>query len=77
METQILRYKILRRTSPYNKYIKWFVETYQEDGTLISSCGYRTERLARESVIPDEYPFPIGGKLVLIKLEEVEGKEAL
>ena len=77
METQILRYKVVRRDSPYNKYIKWFVETYRENGTLISSCGYRTERLARESVIPNEYTFPIGGKLVRIELQEIKGKEAL
>jgi hypothetical protein len=77
METQILRYKVVRRNSPYNKYIKWCVEIYQEDGTLISACGYRTERLARESVTPDEYPFPIGDRLVHIRLQEIEEKEAL
>lgn len=72
MEIQILRYKVVRRNSPYNKYIKWFVETYREDGTLISSCGYRTERLARESVTPDKYTFPIGNKLVHVELQEIE-----
>jgi hypothetical protein len=77
METQILRYMIVRRNSPYNKNIKWFVDTYLEDGTLISSCGYRTERLARESVVPNEYPFPIGDKLVHIELQEITGKETL
>jgi len=77
MEAQILRYKIVRRNSPYNKYIKWFVEIYLEDGTLISSCGYRTERLARESVTPEEYTFPIGAKLVHMKLQEIEEKEAV
>ena len=77
MEAQILRYKVIRRNSPYNKYIKWCVQIYQEDGTLISSCGYRTERLARESVTPDEYTFPIGDKLVRIQLQEIEGKEVL
>ena len=71
METQIVRYKIVRRDSPYNKYIKWFVETYRKDGTLISSFGYRTERLARESVTPNKYTFPVGGKLVGIELQEI------
>ncbi len=72
METQIVRYKIVRRNSPYNKRIKWFLETYGKDGTLISSFGYKTERLARESVIPTKYTFPIGGKLVGIELQEIE-----
>ncbi len=77
METQIVRYKIVRRNSLYNKNIKWFVETYGKDGSLISSFGYRTERLARESVIPNKYTFPIGGKLVAIELQEIEEKEGL
>ena len=77
METQIVRYKIVRRNSPFNKCIKRFVDVYRKDGPLISSFGYRTERLARESVIQDKYTFPVGGKLVGIELQEIEGKEDL
>ncbi len=72
METQIVRYKVVRRDSPYNKHIKWFLETYGKDGTLISSFGYKTERQARESMTPNKYTFPVGGKLVGIELKEIE-----
>ena len=66
------KYKIIRRTSQYNKYIKWYAETYRDDGSVISSLGYRTEREARESVIPKENPFPIGDRLIHTTMEEIK-----
>jgi len=45
---ELIIYKIVRRTSPYNKYIKWFREYYNKDGLMFSSIGYRTEREARD-----------------------------
>ena len=42
--------EIVRETSAYNKYIKWFVRTYLRDMTLVSSCGYSTKRQAEEHI---------------------------
>ena len=72
MDKQICRFKIIRRTSQYNKYIKWYAETFSEDTKLISSCGYRTEREARQSVIPKENPFSIGDRIIQIELQEIK-----
>ena len=44
-------FTIDRETSPYNKYIKWFARTYHDDGKILSSAGYRTEREARASLV--------------------------
>lgn len=67
METNKAFYEIVRETSKYNKYIKWFVRTYKEDMTLISSCGYTTRREAedrtREMIEIGKQGFPIGGHL--------------
>ena len=71
MEHQTHKYKILRRTLAYNKYIKWYAETYRDDGSVASSFGYRTEREARESIVPTENPFPIGDRRIFITMEEV------
>ncbi len=70
MERQISKFKIVRRTSEYNKYIKWFVETYREDGTILSSAGYRTQREAREHA-PYNHMFPIGNRQIQIIAEEI------
>jgi hypothetical protein len=61
-ETQTIEYKIIRETSKYNKYIKWFVETYYKTGEVLSRFGYRTEKEARNSVRENE--LPIGNRLV-------------
>lgn len=71
MEKQVCKFKIVKKQSPYNKYIKWYAETYTEDQRLISSFGYRTEREARKSVIPKENPFPMGNRLIQIELQEI------
>ncbi|MEI6313225.1 MAG: hypothetical protein WCO89_00035 [Syntrophus sp. (in: bacteria)] len=65
------RFKVIRRTSQYNKYIKWYAETYHDDGTVLSSCGFRTEKQARESVMHRENPFPIGDRRIFATLEEI------
>jgi hypothetical protein len=72
MDKQICRFKIIRRTSQYNKHIKWYAETFTKDAKLVSSYGYRTEREARQSVIPRENPFPIGDRLIQIELQEIK-----
>ncbi len=65
-------FKIVRRTSKYNKNIKWFAETYRFDKTLLSILGYRTQKEARESV-KDRPPMPVGTRMVqLIHKEFVE-----
>lgn len=71
MEYQTHKFKIIRRASQYNKYIKWFAETFYEDGSVLSSFGYRTEREARESIIPKENPFPIGNRKIFIRMQEI------
>ena len=71
MEHKTQKYGIIRRTSQYNKYIKWYAETYRDDGSVVSSFGYRNEREARESVVPQENPFPIGDRRIFITMEEV------
>jgi hypothetical protein len=72
MEHKTSKYRIIRKTSQYNKYIKWYAETFRDDGTLVSSFGYRTEREARASVIPKENPFPIGDRRIFITMEEIK-----
>jgi hypothetical protein len=71
-EKQIHKFKIVRETSPYNKYIKWFCRQYTEDGSPISSFGYKTEREARESVTNSERYFPVGDRLVEIIYQEIK-----
>ncbi|KKM91589.1 hypothetical protein LCGC14_1227010 [marine sediment metagenome] len=45
-----IKFRITRRTSEYNKYIKWFRECFNADGILISSIGYKTEKEARAQI---------------------------
>jgi hypothetical protein len=57
-------FEIVRETSKYNKYIKWFYRTYREDGTLVSSGGYKTQKEAQathdRAVRIGQEGFPIG-----------------
>ena len=71
MENVTVNYKIVRGTSKYNKYIKWFAKCYRDDGSLLSSFGYRTEKEARKSIIFKENPFPIGNNLINFIYKEV------
>jgi hypothetical protein len=60
-------YEIVRETSKYNKYIKWFLRTYHDDMKLLSSCGYRTRREAEKHMASmieiGKEGFPIGDHL--------------
>ena len=69
MEERIVKFRIARRTSKYNKYIKWFAETFRDDGSILSSFGYRTEREARSSI--KSGPFPIGNRIINYTYQEV------
>lgn len=60
-------FEIVRETSKYNKYIKWFYRTYRADMSLLSSGGYRTEKEARavhqRAVMIGKEGFPIGDRI--------------
>ena len=58
---ELIKYKIVRRTSPYNKYIKWFREYYNKDNFMFSSIGYKTEREARD--LDKIKSVPIGNRI--------------
>lgn len=66
---QVVRFRIVRRTSQYNRYIKWFAETLREDGSVASSFGYRTEREARGTC--GGGLFPIGDRVINYVYQEV------
>ncbi len=68
MTTEIIKYRIVRRTSPYNKYIKWFRECFKEEGILLSSTGYRTEKEARN--FSKQHWMPIGNRILEIVYQE-------
>ena len=70
IDQTIVNFKIIRRTSKYNKYIKWFAETYREDGRLLGSFGYRTQKEARKSV-EDRKPMPVGDHFVQLIHKEI------
>lgn len=55
---------VIRKTSKYNKYIKWFVET-SVDENMVSSEGFRTKKSAIEMLTRSRRPFPIGNKMTL------------
>lgn len=66
-----IRYRIIRETSKYNKYIKWFLRTFREDGTILSSAGYRTRKEAVEIVTKPRRPMPIGNRFSVTFFEEI------
>jgi hypothetical protein len=69
--TQEISFKIVRRNSLYNKYIRWFLETYNEAGVQIASIGFKTEREARASAMIQPKQFPIGNKLISYSYHEL------
>ena len=69
--TQVIKYQIVRRTSDYNKYIKWFVECFRYDGSLLSSTGYKTRKDAKSSVRETSRSIPIGNRLVKTIYQEL------
>ncbi len=60
-------YQIKRETSKYNKYMKWHLELFRENKTLLSSEYFRTEREALASIERSKQTgkegFPIGDHL--------------
>ena len=74
METIIVNYKIVRETSKYNKYIKWYAKCYGSNGEEISSFGYTTEKEARNSIHVFDVLngiFPIGNREINYIYKEV------
>lgn len=70
VEKNTINYKIVRRTSPYNKYIKWFRECYAEDGRLIASEGYKTEKEARDTG-GSVHRLPVGNRILETTCQEI------
>ena len=62
-----ISYRIERKTSKYNKYMKWHLETYREGGSLLSSDYFKTRKLAENtinrSIETGKKGFPIGNSL--------------
>jgi len=71
IEYQTIKFKIVRLTSQYNKYIEWFAECFRKDSSELSSFGFKTEKEARRhcSTRP---PMPIGDQLVQTVYEEIK-----
>jgi len=71
-EYQTIYYRIVRRTSKYNKYIKWFIECYRdkEGKSLLSSAGYRTQKEARGHA-KQSRPLPVGNRLLYTNYQEI------
>ena len=46
-------YRIIRRTSKYNKYIKWYLECFRDKNaaSLLSTSGYRTKNEAETIIL--------------------------
>ena len=62
-----ISYKITRKTSKYNKYMKWQLELFRKDNTRLSSQYFKTQKAAMESIKRAIYRgqkgFPIGNRL--------------
>jgi len=60
-------YKLKRETSQYNKYMKWHVEYFREDGSLLYSDWFKTEREGKanieHSIWRGRQGFPIGDSM--------------
>ncbi len=63
-ETHTVKCRVIRKTSPYNKYIKWFTECYREDGSLLSSFAYRTRKEAENELKDDTISTDIGNRAI-------------
>uniref|UniRef100_A0A6M3JF71 Uncharacterized protein n=1 Tax=viral metagenome TaxID=1070528 RepID=A0A6M3JF71_9ZZZZ len=62
-------FRIFRKTSQYNKYMKWNLVFYYEDNdTVLSSQWFKTEHEAVECVerMKRREPFPIGQKYQIL-----------
>ena len=60
-------YTLKRETSKYNKYMKWHLEYFREDGSLLSSEYFKTKNAAtislNNAVLRGQQGFPIGDRL--------------
>ncbi len=68
-------YTLKRETSKYNKYMKWHLTFYYEEGgAVLSSEWFKTERQARESVdrMKTRDPFPIGNSYQILEPREIQ-----
>ncbi len=51
-----------RKTSKYNKYMKWHYQTFREDGSLLSGQYFKSKPQAMEHISRLVRPFPIGDR---------------
>jgi len=69
-------YTIKRETSKYNKYMKWHLELYHEDKSLLSSEYCKTRKLAQNiidrAIDRGRKGFPIGNRLSYSEYFEME-----
>ncbi len=70
-ETQIIKFEIKRESSQYNKYLKWHIICYREDGSMLSSEYTTTKKIAYQKVCNDKKPLPIGNRLVKTNYVEI------
>ncbi|MBK7380432.1 MAG: hypothetical protein IPJ03_15870 [Ignavibacteriales bacterium] len=70
IEQQTIEFEVIRETSHYNKYIKWFLKCYREDGSLLSVTGHKTEKEARSRVVNSSTLMPIGDRFTQITYKE-------
>ena len=63
----IIKYDIKRETSKYNKYMKWNLNLFKEDGSNFGSRFFKTERDAKEYIELAKFEglkgFPIGDRM--------------
>lgn len=59
---------VIRKTSKYNKYIKWFTETFVDE-CMVSSEGFKTKKAAFKNLTRSRRPFPIGDRMTLTHIE--------
>ncbi len=60
-------YTVTRETSKYNKYMKWHLQYYRENKTLLASQWFKTQKeaIARvdHSIWRGKQGFPIGNRM--------------
>ena len=69
---QTIKYRITRKTSKYNKYMKWHIECFRSDGTILSSDYAKTQKEAKMRVSNPSKPLPIGIELLFTHYESIE-----
>ena len=68
-------YTLKRETSKYNKYMKWHVQYYRFDKSLLSSIYFKTRKLAQynieRSISRGSHGFPIGNRMTYTSYSEL------